>query len=212
MVDIFDTRFEGKDIELEGSFADLGDDINIIEKDPTLKKVLIGSGWDVNAFNAATLDMDLSLFLLDKNGKTRVDEDFVFYNEREVLDGGIKHHGDSRTGAGDGDDECISVDFEKLPFDIMQVMIVLSVYKGYEREQDMGMIRNAYVRIVNEDTGIEILRFNLDEHLKDHAEKAVLAVTLNREGPKWHFKPLMEFVKGGLSEVATQYGCVINQE
>lgn len=211
MVDIFDTTFEDKDVEID-NFAELGDDINIIEKDPTLRKIKIGSGWDVKAFNADTLDMDISLFLLDKDGKTRVDEDFVFYNQPEAFEGAVKHHGDSRTGAGDGDDECISVDLQALPFDIMQIMIVLSVYKGYETEQDVSMVRNAYVRIVNEESGYEVVRFLLDDHLKDRTEIGVIAAAVNREGPKWHFKPLMEFVPDGLSDIATRYGCVINQE
>lgn len=212
MVDIFDTRFEGKDVELEGSFAELGDDINIIEKDPTLKKIVIGAGWDVNAFNAATLDMDLSIFMVNKDLMTREDEDFVFYNQKETLEGGVKHLGDSRTGAGDGDDECISVDLQSLPFEIMHLMVVLSIYKGFEKEQNIGMVKNAYIRVVNEETGIEIVRFKLDEHLKDKEDIAVIAVALNREGPKWHFKPLMEHYPEGLSEIATKYGCVINQQ
>ena len=103
MVDIFDTQYAEKDIELEDNVVQLGGEVNIIERDPALKKIIIGAGWDVNIFNSDVLDLDVSLFLLDKDGKTRVDEDFVFYNQREINHGAIRHHGDSRTGAGDGD-------------------------------------------------------------------------------------------------------------
>src|SRR5690349_11201078 len=104
MVDILDTRFEGKEIELSDGRVSLGDDINLTAKDPSLNKLVIGVGWDLNAFNADALDLDFSLFMLNKDGVTRADEDFVFYNQPVCLDGGIKHGGDSRTGAGDGDD------------------------------------------------------------------------------------------------------------
>ena len=211
MVDIFDTQFEGQDVDVEDNFISLGDEVNINEKDPTLKRIVIAAGWDANAFNADVVDLDISLFLLDKDGKTRVDEDFVFYNQREILNGGIRHHGDSRTGAGDGDDETISVYLEAVPFDVMQLMIVLSVYKGYEKEQNVSMVRNAYIRIVNEENNYEIVRYKMDPDLEDKTESAVLAATINREGPKWHFKPLAEFYPDGLPEVATKYGIIVKE-
>ena len=211
MVDIFDTQLEDKDLEVEDNFVTLGDEVNINEKDPTLKRIVIGAGWDVNSFNADVADFDVSLFLLDKDGQTRVDEDFIFYNQKEAINGGIRHHGDSRTGAGDGDDETISVYLEAVPFDIMQVMIVFSVYKGYELEQNVSMARNAYVRIVNEENNYEIVRYKMDADIEDRSETAMLAATLNREGPKWHFKPLAEFYPDGLPEIATKYGIVVKE-
>ena len=211
MVDIFDTQLEDKDLEVEDNFVTLGDEVNINEKDPTLKRIVIGAGWDVNAFNADVADFDVSLFLLDKDGQTRVDEDFIFYNQKEAINGGIRHHGDSRTGAGDGDDETISIFLEAIPFDVMQVMIVFSVYKGYELEQNVGMARNAYIRIVNEENNYEIVRYKMDSDIEDRTETGMLAATINREGPKWHFKPLAEFYPDGLPEIATKYGIVVKE-
>ena len=210
MVDIFDTRFENKDVEVD-NFVSLGDEVNINAKDGTLKRIMIGAGWDANAFNADVVDLDISVFMLDKNNMTRVDEDFVFYNQREAINGGIRHHGDSRTGAGDGDDETISVYLESVPFDVMHLMIVLSVYKGYEKEQSISMVRNTYVRIVNEENGYEIVRYKMDDDMKERSETGVIAAALNREGPKWHFKPVAEFYPGGLGEIAKKYGLIIKE-
>ncbi len=212
MADILDTQFEGHDIELRGTLVALGDDVNLIAKDPTLKKVLIAAGWDVNAFNVDALDLDLSLFLLNGKGQTRQDEDFIFYNQASILDGAVKHNGDSRTGAGDGDDESAFVDLNALPLDIMQIAIVLSVYKGYEKEQNISMIRNAYVRILNAKDDKEIVRFKIDELLEDREDTGLLVAFLNREGPKWHFKPVGEPIEKGLSEIAQRYGLIIGQE
>ncbi|MFK7839433.1 MAG: TerD family protein [Bdellovibrionales bacterium] len=211
MVDIFDTRFEDQDVDVD-NFVALGDEVNINEKDPTLKRILIGSGWDTNAFNADVVDADISLFLLNNDEMTRIDEDFVFYNQKEANNGAIRHHGDSRTGAGDGDDETISVFLEGVPFDVMQIMIVLTIYRGFEKEQNVSMIRNAYIRIVNEENNYEIVRYKLDPDIKDRTETGVLAATLNREGPKWHFKPLAEFYPNGLPEIASKYGIIVKEQ
>lgn len=212
MADILDTQFEGKEVELSDNRVKLGDDINLTAMDPSLHKLLVGVGWDLKSFNTDAMDLDVSLFLLGKDGLTRVDEDFVFYNQPKVLDGGIKHGGDSRDGAGDGDDETISIDLHSVPFDVMQLVFVLSIYKGEERTQSMGLIRNSYLRLVNENSTIELLRYELTADLQDKPETAMVVAALVREGPKWHFRPIAEFVEGGLKTLARRYGCVIAEQ
>lgn len=210
--DIFDTRFEGKDVELEDRTIEPGEDVNLMKLDPTLKDISIGTGWDVNTFDADAMDLDVSLFLLNKDQKTRMDSDFIFYNQPETLDGGIKHGGDSRSGAGDGDDETISIDLQSIPFDVLQIPIVLSIYKGFEKEQTLDSVRNAYVRIVNAGNSFELLRFNLNEVFQDKTETGAIIGWLNREGAKWHFKADIEYIPGGLGEIARRYDLIINQE
>lgn len=212
MSDIFDTRFEGKKVEIDDGLIQLGEDINLMVKDPAIRTVLVGAGWDVNAFSGRDMDVDLSLIMLDKTGQTRVDEDFVFYNQPEAFNGTVKHHGDSRSGAGDGDDEVITVDLHGVSYDIHKILLVISIYKGFEREQQLDQVRNGYVRIANADTKIELCRFDIDKIMDDHEECAVVIGELNREGPKWHFKPTADFVQGGLGDVARRYGLIINQE
>lgn len=212
MSDFFDTRYEGKQVKIDDGLVHLGQEINLIAKDPTLKNLLVGAGWDVNIFSGSALDIDLSLILLNKNSMTRVDEDFVFYNQKETLEGGIKHYGDSRSGAGDGDDEVIGINLHALTFDIFKVLIVISIYKGYEREQHLSQIRNGYVRIVNADTMHEVCRFEIDKIMEEREETAVVIGELEREGPKWLFRPTNDFVTGGLGAVAKRYGLLINQE
>ncbi len=212
MVDIFDTQHAGKEVKLENHRIDAGEEINLTAKDPTMKRVLVGLGWDLNAFNADAVDLDVSLFLIGKDGLTRIDEDFIFYNNTEACEGAIRHNGDSRTGAGDGDDESISIDLNGVPFDVMQLVFTLSIYKGEEKSQNLGLVRNAYIRFVNAENHHELLRFELDDHLEDKGETAMIAGTLNREGPKWHFKSDIEFVEGGLGVIATRYGLTITNQ
>ncbi len=210
--DIFDTRFKEKKIELDDNRAKIGDDINLTAKDPTIKRVLIGAGWDLNAFDADALDLDLSVIMINKENTTGADDDFIFYNNMDAYESAIKHNGDSRTGAGDGDDESITIDLQGVPFDVVKFLFVISIYKGEEKAQNMEMVRNAYIRVVNAENGHEFIRYELDDDLKDKTETAMIAASLNREGPKWHFTPLGEFVEGGLGAVAGRYGLVIAQQ
>lgn len=212
MDDIFDTRFEGKEIELEDNRVEVGDDINLTAKDPAMSRVMIGLGWDFNNFEGDSVDLDVSVFLLDKNNMTRVDEDFVFYNNMQALDGAVSHDGDNRTGAGEGDDETVSINLHGIPFDVLKLMFVVSIYKGAEKDQRLGMVRRAYIRLVNPENRFEILRYELNSALEDRNETAMLVGSLNREGPKWHFTPLDEFVEGGLAQVATNYGIVVQNQ
>ena len=212
MVDIFDTNFEEVDIDLQANFVQMGEEINLKEKDPTLRKIVLGAGWDGFSYNSDALDLDLSLLLLDKDRMTRVDEDFIFYNQPEAINGGIRHRGDNRTGAGDGDDETISVFLEAIPFDVFHAYIVMSIYQGYEKEQNLSMVRNSYIRLYNEENQDELIRFKMDGELKGQMETAVVVAALNREGPKWHFKPMMEYYMGGLTEIAKKYGMIVKEQ
>ena len=212
MSDIFDNQFEGKAVELNDNLAFLGDDINLTAKDPELTRVLVGTGWDLNAFDADTLDLDLSVFMIGKDGQTRVDEDFIFYNQPEDPERAIRHNGDSRTGAGDGDDESVSINLQTVSFEIMQILFTVSIYKGEEKAQNLGMVRNAYLRVANEATTHELVRYEMDQDLVNKTETAMVVAALSREGPKWHFKPVGEFVEGGLSAIAKRYGLNIIQQ
>lgn len=208
MADILDTRFEGKTVAIGDNIARVGDDINLLLKDPALRKVRVAMGWDLNAFDGVAIDLDVSLFLLGKGDKTRVDEDFVFYNNKEILDGAVRHTGDSRTGAGDGDDESVIIDLTGVPYDVFRIVFALSIYRGDEKQQRLGQIRNAFLRIVNDETGIEILRYPL-ANMEERLEAAMIVGFLNREGPKWHFVPQADFKEGGLASIATGYGIIV---
>ncbi len=213
--DILDMTYEEKEVIIDDGLVFIGDDINLSEKDPTMHKLIFGMGWDQNAFDGEALDADMSLFLLDKNDQTRIDEDFIFYNNLMALDGAVKHYGDSRTGAGDGDDEVIAVDLHGIPFDVLRIMVVFSIHNGHEKDQFMGAVRNAYFRIVNQAKNHEVLRFNMQDHMQEHRDlkaTGIIVGYLDREGPKWHFKPLGEFVEEGLPRIAKDKGLVIIQQ
>lgn len=184
-----------------------GDELNVTRKDPTMTQIMIGVGWDLRAFESDPLDLDASLFLLDKNDKTRVDEDFIFYNNLVGSDGGVKHMGDSRTGAGDGDDEMIVVDLNLLPYDIMKISFVLSIYNMELKDHNFSMVKNVYFRVVNQNTGHEIFRYELDEELT--GDEGLIIGEMERIGTEWIFHAIGETVDGGLGKIADNYGMII---
>lgn len=205
----FDYSDPDKEVEIDDGKVYAGDDINITEKHPGMHRLLFGLGWDFNNFDGESIDLDASLFMVNKDGETRIDEDFIFYNNLMALDGAVKHHGDSRTGAGEGDDEAISVDLHGIPFDIVRIEVVVSVYQGEEKEHYLGLLRKVYFRIMNEENAHEILRFEIQDELKESTKTCVIVGYLDREGPKWHFKPVIEFVDEGLKKYAKSKGLVI---
>lgn len=206
MNDVLDTRYEGAQVELKTNRVALGDDVNLMAADPALKDLVIAVGWDTKGFGGEAVDVDVSLFLLNSTDMTRVNEDFIYYNNMSACEGAVRHEGDNRTGAGGGDDETILVNLHGVPFDISRLVFVYSIYKGAEKDQDLSMVKNAYIRVINASNDHEILRFNLDEHFAGVNDTAAIVGSINREGPKWHFTPLMEFEASGLGAIAKKYG------
>ena len=185
-----------------------GEEINITEKDPTISEILIGVGWDLKKFDSKKLDLDASMFLLGIDDKTRVDDDFIFYNNMIGCDGAVKHQGDSRTGAGDGDDEVMTIKLNELPFDVAKIAFALSIYDPDFEGYDFSMVKNVYFRLVSNAIDHEIFRFELDDELTGKGE-GLLIGGLERLGSEWIFKAVGETVKDGLGEIADNYGIII---
>lgn len=210
MVDIFDDIPDKVDIEISDNRVHKGDDVNLTVKDPTMTNVVVGVGWEQNAFEGDALDVDVSCFLLNKDEKTRNDSDFIFYNNESDEDDAVVHNGDSRTGAGDGDDESISVDLNKIPYEVIKVMFVFSIYKGEEKEQFLSKMRGGYLRVINAANSQEMLRYELDDDVNGLQVTGLLAGALVRKGPKWHFEAVGDPVEGGLGKIATDYDIIVH--
>lgn len=200
------------DLDAEGNIISVDDSLDLMRLDPALKRLGVGVGWDIISYNADDIDFDVSVFLLGSDDKTREDDDFVFYNNPRVCDGAVTHNGDSRTGAGDGDDESISLNLEGIPFTVVRLAFAITIYKSFEKEQDLSAGRNCYIRLFNEETGQEFGRFLLDDAFEGNTNGGVVVAHLDREGPKWHFRPRLDFAARGLGEIAEGFGIIVGQE
>ena len=141
-----------------------GQKVSLTKDAPGLTRVVVGLGWDVNRFDTGgDFDLDAAAFLLGDSGKTAGSGDFVFYGNLKHSSGGVEHIGDNLTGEGDGDDEQIKVDLTKLPDTITHIAFTATIYEAETRRQNFGMVNNAFIRIVNEASGEELLRYDLGE-------------------------------------------------
>lgn len=181
-----------------------GGNVSLSKTDPTLKKVLIGLGWDARATDGIDFDLDGSAFLLVESGKVRSDGDFIFYNNLKSVDGSVEHTGDNRTGEGDGDDEALIVTLDKVPADVTKIAVTVTIHDADVRQQNFGQVSNAFIRVVNQDTNTEIARYDLTEDAS--TETAMVFGELYRHAGEWKFKAVGQGYAGGLGAMCKQYG------
>jgi tellurium resistance protein TerD len=115
----------------------------------------------------------------------------------------IYHTGDNRTGDGEGDDEQIFVDLENVPANIAKIAFTVTIDEAEERGQNFGQVSNAYIRLVNDETGEEILRFDLNEDFS--IETAVVFAELYRKDGEWRFNAVGSGFQDGLAGICNYY-------
>ncbi|MGE5657236.1 MAG: TerD family protein [Actinomycetota bacterium] len=181
-----------------------GERINLSKEAPGLKSAAIGLGWDINATDTgAAFDLDASLFMLGGNGKIPTDQYFVFYNNTKSPDGSAEHLGDSRTGEGFGDDETILVDLSKVNPAIQEMVFVVTIHEAEARRQNFGQIRNAFIRIYDSTTNIEVTKYDLDEDFS--RETAVEFGRLYKKDGEWRFQAVGQGYNAGLQSFVEKY-------
>ena len=181
-----------------------GQRIDLSKDDGTnLKKVVVGLGWDV-AKRGVDIDCDASAILCGADGKTSGIGDTVYFGNLTHPSKAIQHTGDNLTGAGEGDDEQIIVDLSKVPSQYEKVVFVVNIYKGGERGQHFDLIQNAFIRIVDKDSGKEILKYNLSE--KYPGMTGMVFGEIYRHGGKWKFSAIGQPVQASyISELVKLY-------
>lgn len=181
-----------------------GGNLSLTKTDPSLSKMLVGLGWDPRATDGAEFDLDASAFLLAANGKVRGDADFIFYNQLRSADGSVEHTGDNRTGEGEGDDEVVKVDLSRVASDVDKIVFTVTIHEADARRQNFGQVSNAFIRIVNEITGTEVVRYDLAEDAS--TETAMVFAELYRHNGEWKFRAIGQGYSGGLKALANNYG------
>lgn len=181
-----------------------GGNLSLSKTDPNLVRILIGLGWDERVTDGAAFDLDASAFLLTATGKVRGDHDFIFYNQLKSQDNSVEHTGDNRSGQGDGDDETLLVNLSKVAPEVEKIAITVTIHDAQARSQNFGQIANAFIRIVNQDTQVEVVRFDLAEDYS--SETAMVFGEVYRHNGEWKFKAVGQGYSGGLAAMCQQYG------
>ena len=182
-----------------------GQKVSLTKGNPGLTHVVVGLGWDVNAYDTGgDFDLDGAAFLLTDSGRVSDAKDFVFYGNLSHPSGSVLHMGDNLTGAGDGDDEQIRVDLTKVPASVTRIAFTVTIYEADTRHQNFGQVSNAFVRIYNEANGEELLRYDLGEDFS--IETAAVFGELYKNGDEWKFNAIGSGYQGGLAALCNNYG------
>lgn len=174
-----------------------GQKISLTKDNEGLSRIKVGLGWDpikqprkkglFGALMGATapeMDCDASVFMLGDNGKIASGKDsLIYYGNKTSKCGSVHHTGDNLTGEGEGDDESIIVDLKKVPSNVQKLVFVVNIYKGESKNQDFGMVENAYIRVQNMNNNQEMVRFNLTEQYK--GKTGLIVAEIYKNGSEW---------------------------
>lgn len=159
----------------------------------SLTHVRMGLGWDavkkrgfLGGSKSQSIDLDASAVVYDANGQVL---DQVWFRQLTSKDGAIQHSGDNRTGDGDGDDESIAVRLDALPPQVQTLVFLVNSFTG----QDFSQIANAFCRLVDEQTGQEIARYELTGSGSHNAQ---IMAKLSRTGGGWSMTAIGAIAQG----------------
>ncbi len=185
-----------------------GQKVDLTKGNPGLSKILVGLGWDTNKYDGGgAFDLDVSVFCTAADGKVKKDGNFIFFNNLKNENGSVQHMGDNLTGDGDGDDEVVKIDLANVPTDVEKIAFTITIYDATTRSQNFGQVSNSYVRIVNDGSGVEMMKFDLGEEFS--VETAVVVGELYRNGGEWKFNAIGSGYKDGLAGLCRDYGVSI---
>ena len=175
----------------------------------TLNNVVMGLGWDAAkkkgffGFGGGSqeVDLDASCFMFDEGNELR---DLVFFNHLRSECGSIQHSGDNRTGEGEGDDEAVTIELDKVPADVEKIAVCVTIHDAEAKRQNFGMVASAYVRCVDAVSNVEVARYDLSEDAS--VETAMIFGEIYRHNGEWKFKAMGQGFKGGLGPMAKNFG------
>ncbi len=182
-----------------------GQKVDLTKTCPGLNRLLVGLGWDTNKYyGGSDFDLDATAFLTDASGKVTTNTDFIYYGNLRHSSGAVEHLGDNLTGGAAGDDEQIKVNLSSVPGNIEKISFVVTIYDADKRNQNFGQVSNAFIRIVDEATGKELLRYDLGEDFS--VEAAVVVGEIYRYKGEWKFNAIGSGFKGGLNAICQNFG------
>lgn len=181
-----------------------GGNVSLTKQAPNLKAVMVGLGWDERTTSGVEFDLDASALMVNASGKVMSDSHFIFFNNLKSPDGSVEHTGDNLTGGGDGDDEKLLVDLTGVPTECDKIVFPVSIHDASTRGHSFGQVRNAFIRVVNQDGGTELTRYDLTEDASN--ETAMIFGELYRANDEWKFRAVGQGYATGLAGIARDYG------
>ena len=176
---------------------------NTIQKQIDPMKIKVSLGWkEQNGFH--NFDLDLSAFLLNKDGQVRHDGDFIFYNQLQSQCGSVRHLGDEKDGNDDGDAEVIIIDLASLDQNVVAINICVTIHEAHQFDYSFGMVSEAYLRIFDENTSEEKIYCSLSEDMSTGSN--IILAQLLRKKNEWKFELVSRYHEGSLRSLAQEHG------
>ncbi|MGN1411379.1 MAG: TerD family protein [Oscillospiraceae bacterium] len=197
-----------------------GQKISLTKESNGLKNIMVGLGWDKveqptqNKFTLfgkkskkANIDCDASAILLNANGRCVSNNDVVYFANLSHNSGAVVHQGDNLTGEGNGDDEQILVRLNDLPSKYDEIVFIVTIYQADTRNQNFGMINNAFIRIVDIDNGNkELCRFDLSNEPTYCDKTSMIFGKVYRHDGEWKFSAIGDGLTDvGISKVVNHF-------
>ncbi|GGU99255.1 hypothetical protein GCM10010211_78300 [Streptomyces albospinus] len=179
-----------------------GGNVSLSKQAPGLTAVKVGLGWQVGAAAGADHDLDASALLCGPSGKVLSDQHFVFFNNLSSPDGSVRHSGNGP--AGGGDSEQIEVRLASVPPEVAKIVFPVSIYEAEQRRHNFGQLRSAYIRVLDQDSGTELARYDLTGEAA--TETAMVFGELYRHGTDWKFRAIGQGYASGLAGIAQDFG------
>ncbi|MGG1639343.1 TerD family protein [Paenibacillus sp. NRS-1760] len=184
-----------------------GQKADITKNNPSIKNLLVGMGWNT----AAGVDVDFSAFLLRANGKTAGDQDLIFYSNPKDVSGSIQlASGNKRSFAGKTDTEQVLIAISDVPQTIERISFTLTIYDGEAKRQNFSSVNDAYIRVIDEGTGREILRYDVGKNFS--IETAIVVGDLYRYNGEWKFNAIGSGYSGGLAALCNSFGIEVKAD
>ena len=92
----------------------------------------------------------------------------------------------------------------KIPENISKIAFTVTIYEAEERHQNFGQVSNSFIRIVDDVTNRELLRYDLGEDFS--IETAIVVGELYRYNGEWKFNAVGSGFQGGLAALCGYYG------
>ncbi|MBM7690915.1 stress response protein SCP2 [Peribacillus deserti] len=190
-----------------------GQKIDLTKGRAGLTNITVGLGWDPvkkgGLFGGllgggADVDCDASVLMLNEQDKLTDQKDLIYFGNKTSKCRSVKHSGDNLTGAGDGDDEQITVDLRNVPANVHKLLFVVNIYQAKQRKQHFGMIQNAFIRVVNSSGGEELIKFNLTDDYSGLT--SLFPGELYRHNGEWKFSAVGQGTSDlSIGDIANRY-------
>lgn len=179
-----------------------GEKVDLTKTNPGVDVFKVGLGWDVNKGNGSAFDLDAFIVPLGPDGKA-ITSETCYYGRLKTLNEGLSHSGDNLTGAGDGEDEVITVTMSKLPQNVDKLVIAVNIYEAASRRQNFGQVRNAFVQVRNGGNNQPLMRYDLGEEYSTF--QGVAFGELYRHNGEWKFAALSNGFNGTINDLLAMY-------